>query len=597
MSEVALPEGFLLFKEKNPEFFPDDQPIEKQVGYYKAMRTRHQEQHDTSVNARAKANAALDDIIALKKAEYSEAAAAPKTEYRKPTDAVPLLPAPEKKNGSPVKKNGSKGRKGNDETPEYKDQPRGWFEYKGNIYLEVIDTSHEFVTYYYATVKDGKISFVDELIVKDPIFDDDGSVFISGVKYVPRKLIENKDGQPIHNVLIPEKSDVEALSSSDMQQIKEDILNHISKYCELPPNDMDLCVFYIISTWFYPKLSTIPYLRFRADTGKGKSRILKTISDLCFYPVKAGGASTAAGTLRFAEFWHGTVVIDEADIKGEADDSGGYTNDMIKYLNLGFEKGQYFIKSDKVDPKKQEVFDPFCPKVIAMRGVFQDPATEGRCLSISPSETERKDIPAILPVEYNTKAAKIRAALMHYTLTHWDAISDADPYPSFNDVDCEHRLKQLGSPLARVLSKVLPDGLDQFKHYVERRQVEVKADRAASFVGNIVNILYDNALESDAVYSSTIADAVGSSTSKVTKTLKEAGFGIEQRRVVTYISETNSQPAKSRTTVRKVVVVNSSRDWREIARRYIVCTDTQSMLSNNLVACPVSIRSKEYVEN
>lgn len=483
------------------------------------------------------------------------------------------------------------------EIPEYNLQPRGWFERGGNLYLEVIDTTGDFTEYAYAVMRNGNITFIDEITVKEPIKNDDGTIFSPGLKYVPRSLPENKDGQPILMVGIPEKRLLESITHSDIGQIKTEIMHHIGKYCELSPNDLDLCVFYIIMTWFYSTLSTVPYLRFRADTGKGKSRILKVISDLCFYPVKAGGASTASGTIRFAEYWHGTLVIDEADIKGEADDSGGYTNDMIKYLNLGFERGQYFIKSDKTDPKRQEPFDPFCPKVIAMRGVFQDPATEGRCLSISPSETERQDIPAILPAEYDLEAGKIRAALAHYTLTHWGIVSDADPYPSFNDVLCEHRLKQLGGPLAKVLSKVFPDGLELFKHYIELRQLEVKADRAASFVGSVVNILYDRAQEEPFVHARMIADEFKTTTTRITRTLKDAGIGVELRRVNVTVPATQTQPQKTKSTVMKVIAVKDSRVWREVVKRYIIAKDQQNKLLNNLVACPDSIRSTEYLEN
>lgn len=489
------------------------------------------------------------------------------------------------------------GRKNDKEIPEYTLQQRGWFERAGNLYIEVIDSTGDFTDYSYAVMDNGKITFIDDLIIKEPSRNGDGKVELSGLKYIPRSLPVNKDGQPILMVGIPEKRILESITTSDIGQIKTEIENHIRRYCELSPNDLDLCVYYILTTWFYSTLSTVPYLRFRADTGKGKSRILKVVSDLCFYPVKAGGASTASGTIRFAEYWHGTIVIDEADIKGEADDSGGYTNDMIKYLNLGFERGQYFIKSDKTDPKRQEVFDPFCPKVIAMRGVFQDPATEGRCLSISPPETERADIPAILPAEYDQAAGKIRAALAHYTLTHWGIVSDADPYPSFNDVVCEHRLKQLGGPLAKVLSKILPDGMVLFKHYIEQRQLEVKADRAGSFVGSVVNILYDRALDSKHVYAGDIADDLSSTPTKVSRTLKDAGISIEVRDVIVDIPATQDKPARTRTISKRVIAVKNARAWREVVRRYIVMKGQQGIEPNTLITCPVSIRSNEYVEN
>lgn len=496
------------------------------------------------------------------------------------------------------KKSGARRRE-ETEIPEYILQQRGWFERDRQLYLEVIDTSDDTPTYCYATSQNGSVSFVDEVMVKEPVRDND-EIALSGLKYVPRALPLNKDGQVVHIVCLPDKSDLDHMKTSDAHEIRHEIYRHVNKYCDLPHNDVDLCVYYIFMSWFYPKLSTLPYLRFRADTGKGKSRILKVVSELCFMPVKAGGSSTAAGTIRIQEHWHGTLVIDEADIKGEAD-SEGYSNDTIKFLNLGFERGQYFVKSDKVDPKKQEIFDPFSPKIIAMRGIFQDPATEGRCLSISPSETERKDIPAILPTEYNIEVRKIRAMLAHYVLTHWGCITDSDPYPAFNDVDCEPRLKQLGSPLARVLSKVFPDGLEEFKHYIERRQVEIKVDRAGSFFGCVVNAAYDRALDpenlANVVTLRDIADTVGSTSQKVSRILKDIGMTVEARLCKITVSIPNQEPREKRIT-QKIAVVKDARVWREICRRYITPRTEQAQISNNdLVDCPTALKSKEYVAN
>ena len=487
------------------------------------------------------------------------------------------------------------------EIPEYQLQQRGWFEREGMLFLEVIDTRDEIPLYSYATVKDRDVSFIDDVIAKEPLTDNE-KVIISGLKYIPRELPLNKDGQIIHLVNIPDRTELEKITTTDAQQIKAMIYQHVNKYCDLKSNDVDLCVYYIFMTWFYPKLSTLPYLRFRADTGKGKSRILKVISELSFMPVKAGGASTAAGTIRIQEYWHGTLVIDEADIKGDAD-SEGYQNDMIKFLNLGFERGQYFVKSDKVDPKKQEIFDPFSPKIIAMRGIFQDPATEGRCLSISPSETERKDIPAILPAEYNIEVGKIRALMTHYVLTHWGCITDADPYPSFNDVDCEPRLKQLGSPMARVLSKIFPDGLSEFKHYIERRQVEVKIDRAGSFVGCVVNAAYDAAIDADNtggfVTVRDVGDSMGTTSQKVSRVLKDAGMDVEPRKCKITVSIPSQEPYEKSIT-KKIVVVKDARAWREVCRRYITSrSDRQIQFGtvNDLVDCPTALKSQEFVSN
>ena len=486
-----------------------------------------------------------------------------------------------------------------DEIPEYTEQQRGWFERNGSLHIEVIEMG-DVPKYSYAVETNGEISFIDEIIVEEPKCSDTGKVEVSGLKYVPRRLNLNKDGQPIFNVGIPLKSEIRKIPKEEMIAIKDEMRKHILKYCDLPDTGLDIALYYIIMSWYYPKLNTVPYLRYRADTGKGKSRILQVVSDLSFYPVGASGASTPAGTIRFNEIWHGTLVIDESDIKGSSED-GGYTNDMIKYLNLGFEKNKAFIKSDKANPKDFEIFDPFCPKIIAMRGIFQDAATEGRCLSVSPSETERTDIPPILPNCYTKEVEKIRGKMASFILSNWNMVSDEDEYPSFQDVVCEPRLKQLGSPMARILMKVLPDGLSQFKHYIEMRQTEVKEDRSMTPFGAVANAAYDWAVDPNnttgKVSTAHIAEVLGLSSHKVTGNAKDMGFKCETPKIT--VPDRNN-PLQSIMKTARVLVIKDNRTWREIAHRYIIEQTVAQTLGNNsdvTLQCPTALKSNDFINN
>jgi acyl-[acyl carrier protein]--UDP-N-acetylglucosamine O-acyltransferase len=78
------------------------------------------------------------------------------------------------------------------------------------------------------------------------------------------------------------------------------------------------------------------------------------------------------------------IVISGIDRISQSKNALGEKETQVtKYLNLGFERGQYYILSDKQDPRSQDYFDAFSPKVLAMREPFHDNATEGRLLSVS----------------------------------------------------------------------------------------------------------------------------------------------------------------------------------------------------------------------
>jgi hypothetical protein len=311
-------------------------------------------------------------------------------------------------------------------------------------------------------------------------------VTVDGRIVYPQVLPLSKNGKALTTIGIPLKELIESSRTVTAEELHDLIKTHLKKYIDAPEQDIELFTLYISYTWFYPKLNTAPYLRFIGDTGKGKTRMLRVISDLCFYPITAGGDSTSSGIMRLNEQWHGTLRIDESDIKD------GLENEFIKYLNLGFEKRNYFIKTNAANFEKQDVFDPVGPKVIAMRKPFRDNATEGRLLSFSPRETARKDIPIILPTTYDAEVERIRALIAKFVICNWSAVEEGKTL-EFNDIDLEPRLKQLAMPVSVVL-QLMPDDEDRFRNYMIRRQEEVTKTRSDSWEGMLFNYVYSLAI-------------------------------------------------------------------------------------------------------
>lgn len=391
--------------------------------------------------------------------------------------------------------------------------------------------------------------------------------------FVPRKL-QMRDGVPVDVVGMPEREAIEAAPVLTATELYQKIEEHIFRYIDAPPLDRQLFIYYLLFTWFSPKVNTTPYLRFIADTGSGKSRMQRVIGDLCFYPIKAGGSSTPAGIMRLKEKWNGTLLIDEADLKESTT-----TNELIKYLNLGFERGQYFIKSDKDDPKQQDIFDPFCPKVIGMRRPFMDNATEGRLLSFSPKETTRMDIPFILPVLYDIEVRDLRAAIAVFVLSNWEKV-DGEKTIDIRDLAIEPRLKQLALPLSIIL-QLFPEGEKKFKEYLMGRQQELKRVRASSLEGMVFNTVLDWVQDqpdkSGHLTASEIYEKCGlKSANAASRILHSIGFKTE------IIKEGKTY---------RVMVVPDERTWTNITQRYYFSDNVKDPAP----ACPNHLKSKGWV--
>ena len=172
------------------------------------------------------------------------------------------------------------------------------FEYEGRLWLEV----HKYDgSYAFAHLEGGRIALCSELVI--------------GSKIVKPRPLPQVEGQTLAIVGLPSEG-IGMVRLHDAVALLEHIKQFIGKYVDLPQRDLELTAYYVLFTWFTRKVTTAAYLRFLADTGKGKTRAKQVIGDLCFYPVYASGASSFSGIARTQEKWRGTLVIDEADFGG-----------------------------------------------------------------------------------------------------------------------------------------------------------------------------------------------------------------------------------------------------------------------------------------
>jgi len=505
----------------------------------------------------------------------------------------------------PKPKKAEKGKKSDEEQPEK--HVLAHFEKGGKLYFDVRDAKG---VHYFAHLDDADtLAFAREVVGDD------------GITIVPRELpIHQDSGMPAIIVGLPSKEAMEQAGVLDAGKLFAAIDRHLEAYMDMPDMDRTLFIYYQFYTWFYRKARTAPYLRFLADTGKGKSRIIDTVSDLCFLPTRTSGASSFSGIFRIKEKWHGTPVLDESDLEG------GASNQVVKYLNLGFEKGRPFVLSDKNNPGTQDTFDPFGPKIIGMRRPFGDNATEARVLSFSPRETRRRDIPVELNDAYDESVVVLRAHMARFALAHWADVT-ADAMMDVSDLEVEPRLKQLLRPLSLVLS-VFPDGKERLIDYVRRRQIEIRRERAASPDGLFFNLAlklangdedlmddpkfgkYYRHGEIQAVEARMIAAAMGLKSGAVTKALRGIGFATKDTSIKIQTVAKAKDGEQGRIGERKLtiskLIVPDARAWAEMVSRYYYVdqddapddgqTTIDATARPKIPPCPGILRGPHYID-
>lgn len=270
------------------------------------------------------------------------------------------------------------------------------------------------------------------------------------------------------------------------EKLKNGIKEFIHEYVDIPEEFEELSTYYILLTWVYDKLETIPYLRPIGDTTTGKSRFLKVIGGLCYHKTSIAGAVTPAPIYRVIEQWKPTLIIDEGDIR-----SSNEKNEIVTILNCGFERENPVIRCNRDDPDKLESHEVFGPKLIATRYRFEDNALESRCITVEMRPTGRDDIPILLPKKFYEKRGELQKKLLKFRLDTYYLI-DSDVSEKLQKElhkDIDKRLLQATGPLLCLTN--IP-GLDTaYKEFIETYNIKLIEERGNSTTGVIVNALFD----------------------------------------------------------------------------------------------------------
>lgn len=318
--------------------------------------------------------------------------------------------------------------------------------------------------------RDGTASFID---AKGNIY---RSLDIDGVKYAPIRGDELTEGA----VLLP--SGIEEYSSE--QELINSIEAHIHKYVEVSPFFETISAYYILLSWLYDEVNTLPYLRVIGDTGTGKSRYEDVVGRLCYKATMVSGAITPAPIYRVIKKWRGTIIIDEGDFRASDEQ-----NEVVKILNCGFERGRPVVRSQKDNPNNLQFLPTFGPKIISTRKRFKDVALESRCLTEVMRESDRDDLPYLLPSAFYEREAKLRNQLLLFKFKNKGTV-DIEQAQKLKDIEVEDRLKQTMSSFV-VLFANNSVIYDKFITFIKAYHSELIEERADTFEGAIVRAITD----------------------------------------------------------------------------------------------------------
>ena len=275
-----------------------------------------------------------------------------------------------------------------------------------------------------------------------------------------------------------------------IETLCEDIETYLALYVDLPKNLRKVVTAYILLTWVYDAFNELPYLRFRGDLGSGKTRALIVVGSLCNRAFFASGASTVSPIFHTLDTFRGTLILDEADFRFSDEKA-----ELSKILNNGNVRGFPVLRTAMTAKKEFDprAFSVYGPKVIAMRGNFDDPALESRFITIHmEAGPMAPHIPINLPDEQKDEARELRNRLLGYRFANRMKVAIDE---SLYDPALTPRANQVTLPLLSILDDELLHATA--KEIASQTHADTLADRAASPAGILVALLIDLLREED----------------------------------------------------------------------------------------------------
>lgn len=247
------------------------------------------------------------------------------------------------------------------------------------------------------------------------------------------------------------KNSVVVLPSDPLEYESEDALtaeirDYIHRYLDIGETFERIATFYVLLTWLYDAFKEVPYLRFQGDYGTGKTRALLTIGSLCYKAFFASGASTVSPIFHILDAFRGTLIIDEADFRFSDEKS-----EIIKILNNGNVDGLPVLRTmqDRQKEFNPRAFKVFGPKIVAMRGSYEDRALESRFLTETMgTKSLRADVPINLLESQRQEALRLRNKLLLFRFRNRNSVLLDS---SLVNPALEPRLNQILVPLLSVV--------------------------------------------------------------------------------------------------------------------------------------------------
>ena len=419
------------------------------------------------------------------------------------------------------------------------------FTLNGKHYAEIHEifqmSEKSFGTYQFVVYGNGdRITYTKEV----EAYDDDGNQVI--IKPAPQIAQQKLDRIFENDSFEFLKFPPGPINYTSEYELYLQIRNFIHKYAQVREEDEALLPLWTMKATLFDILreTSFPLIHIIAPYGKGKSRLLQTMTEITPYGFYLINLS-AAPLKRVSQLYSPILYVDE---KGQMD------NETTALINSKFNRNSVYLNADKEIQRGFSAligYKLYGPMAMAGRTPFRDDAIESKSFQIDQNfELTREDIPRKIKgeilEEFEREGLEIRGKLLQFRINWCEKINSikSSKFLQKYESHLEPRLFEIISFFEDII-EIIPELKKDFTKMLEYqiiRNVEVAKDTAngliastlLSIIGNAENtIQYEiGGREFAGIYLSSVYEEVGQNYAKQTgKILSALGLKTERPRI------------------------------------------------------------------
>lgn len=212
-----------------------------------------------------------------------------------------------------------------------------------------------------------------------------------------------------------------------------------------------------IGTYFFDIFEAYPYIELTGLMATGKTKVMKLSSFITFNGI-IFLKPRASNLFRYTALNRATLYLDEAEKLFKENKRNAENDDVVEYLNSGWQQGAYVPRSEKNITGNFEVqlFPVYCPKQIAsIKGVSG--ALQDRCITNYMVKAPKEDKRGDTEPENDGSFQHIRNNLYSSSLICADKVKQQ--YKTLKkDINISNRNWQMWKPLCSI-AKIIDEGL------------------------------------------------------------------------------------------------------------------------------------------